>query len=199
MKQNFYDFNEVSTGKTTLTINYNNEAIESFLLPAISIGEDYQEYQDGFNFESHDYVVDVFLSSAGTQVTISTEYDNGEMDDFELTINEGNEEENKVIVDYYVPTAPFTKTLSSALYGLANNTTIVPMIDVENISKFDDYFEDDLIDFKHYLDLSSMKHVVNQEKRKSKRKKKKRKKRTWSYEDIFTISGRKGNRSFKKD
>lgn len=180
MIERIEDFGHIPVGESILVISYGGEAIESFMLPSI-IFEDKHidtivEDEFSFDFEFMEYQIDVFASNSGTQITISTEYNDSAIDDFEMEIEDiPPAEANKVI--YYVPTAPFTKTLSSALYGLADDTTIIPMIDVENENKFNDYLEDELIYFIHFLDISSLKYVVNQEVREQAKEKRKEEKK----------------------
>jgi hypothetical protein len=180
MRERIEDFPHIPVGESILVISYGSEAIESFMLPSIIFEDKHVdtivEDEFSFDFESIEYQIDVFSSNAGTQITISTEYNDSAIDDFEMEIEEiPPEEANKVT--YYVPTAPFTKTLSSALYGLADDTTIIPMIDVENENKFNDYLEDDLVYFTHFLDISSLKYVVNQELREQVKEERKQEKK----------------------
>ncbi|WP_373033764.1 hypothetical protein [Sulfurovum sp.] len=171
MKQKEWDFNDVSEGNSVLNILLNDEVIESYNIPANSEGGG---FSDTFTLDGIDYVIGASTYDTGTYAVVTTEADDSYIYEIELVINELTE--NVLSINYYVPTAPYTATLSSALYGLSDDST-VPMLDIENEKKFEDYLNDDLIDFRHYLDLSSVKYVVNQSEREEAKQKRKEEKK----------------------
>jgi hypothetical protein len=142
----------------TLIIAFNEEAIESF---DISTG-----YLDNnFIFEEVDYQIKIGTSDSNTIITISTESEDNQLNNFIFEIECNHEDNHELNISYYVPTAPFTNSLSSTFFGLADNKQIIPMIDIENESKLNNYNKDELINFKHFLDLSSIKITLNKEAR----------------------------------
>jgi len=141
-----------------LIIAINDESVASFNISA-------KDLNDDFIFEGISYGINITLTDTEIVITIDTELEDNDIDNFDLRIECNQENEHNININLYVPTAPFTNMLSSALFELADNNKIIPMIDVENKSKFNHYLQDELIDFKHFLDLSSMKTNINEKAR----------------------------------
>ncbi|NLK67433.1 MAG: hypothetical protein GX282_08175 [Campylobacteraceae bacterium] len=66
-------------------------------------------------------------------------------------------------INFYMPTISYTKTTSSLLYGLTDSNSIIPLIDITLEDRYEDYLKDELIDYKHFLDLSFMEGDKNKE------------------------------------
>lgn len=141
-------------------IYLNEETVESFkVVSSIEMG-----IHDSFLYENITYFINIVkYDEKSIIIELSTEADDSNIDLFSILVYQ--DEETLFKIPEYVPTAPYTGTLSSALYGLADSDKVVPMIDVENVGKFDEYLKDSIIDFKHYLDLSSVKYVINEDER----------------------------------
>ncbi|MHB1664247.1 MAG: hypothetical protein ACYCT7_03150 [bacterium] len=140
-------------------ISVNGEIIESFNIPD-RLPED--KMLDYFFYENIKYEINFKSLTDGVRIIILTESEDNNLNDFELNTEYHQEISQKIKITLYIPTAPFTNTLSTALYGLTDNEKVLPMIDIENKTKFDNYVKDELLNFKHYLDLSSMKYTTNQ-------------------------------------
>lgn len=168
MKVKTFDYPELEINDV-IGIYLNEETVESFKVTfPIEI-----RMEDSFVYENITYFINVSVyDDKSISIELGTEADDSNIDSFSVIIYQ-DEEEAFFKIPEYVPTAPYTGTLSSALYGLADSSSIVPMIDVENISKFEDYRKDSLIDFKHYLDLSSLKYVTNLEQREQQKERRK--------------------------
>lgn len=160
MKVITFDFPKIEINDV-IGIYLNEETVESFkVISPIEI-----TMQDSFEYEKVTYFINVSkYDDMSISIELSTEADDSNLDLFNIVIYQDDEDGIFKIFEY-VPTAPYTGTLSSALYDLADSNKVIPMIDVENIAKFEDYRKDILIDFKHYLDLSSLKYIINEEER----------------------------------
>ncbi len=112
--------------------------------------------QDGVNFE-----LITFISKYGIEVSIETEDYYYDMDRIEFDLVQIEQEEEQLTLDFYMPTLSYTKTTSSLLYGLPDEK-VVPLIDITQLNRFNEYSDDDLIDYLHYLDLEGIEKVINQ-------------------------------------
>ncbi|MHB1693126.1 MAG: hypothetical protein ACYCUW_04495, partial [bacterium] len=161
MKINRWDFCDMPREGfiRVVDISVNGEIIESFNIPD-RLPED--KMLDYFFYENIKYEINFKSLTDGVRIIILTESEDNNLNDFELNTEYHQEISQKIKITLYIPTAPFTNTLSTALYGLTDNEKVLPMIDIENKTKFDNYVKDELLNFKHYLDLSSMKYTTNQ-------------------------------------
>lgn len=117
--------------------------------------------QDGVNFD-----LITFVSKYGIEVSIETDDYYYDMDRIEFDLVQVEQEEEELSLDFYMPTLSYTKTTSSLLYGLPDDK-VVPLIDITQLNRFNEYADDDLIDYLHYLDLEGIEKVTNQEHRDS--------------------------------
>ena len=125
-------------------------------------GEDKVEFfdnKDGVNFD-----LVTFVSKDGIEVSIETEDFFYDLDRIDFDLVQVEQEEEKLSLDFYMPTLSYTKTTSSLLYGLPNEK-IVPLIDIVQLDRFKEYVGDDLINYLHYLDLEGIEKITNQEHR----------------------------------
>lgn len=167
-----WDLSDVSFGDAQIAVFCKNEEIERFDIPVAHFGEKYFDSIntdiDYFKYSGLDFEITISASNVGVHISIELLSD-GNLEilhdiDINIMFNENASSTTDLRISYYVPTAPYTATISSALYGLADNKTIVPMFDIENESKLASYREDELLDILHYLDISSIQYVVNQDK-----------------------------------
>jgi hypothetical protein len=167
-----WDLSDISFGDAQLAVIYKNNEIERFDIPIAKFGEKYFDSintdVDYFGFNGQEFEISISASNVGVHISIEllSDDDTDNLNEFDINIMFDSEEEihaDNLRINYYVPTAPYTATISSALYGLADNKIIIPMLDIENESKLASYKEDELIDFKHYLDISSLQYFTNQQ------------------------------------
>ena len=172
-------------GNANVVITRIGIGIDYFKIPAPKESEKTRDSinRETFSFEFNDviYEITVTSSNAGTYIILESITDSDDIDDLEIYIeypeDENNAEHSKLNINLYVPTLSFTNTTSSVLYDLASNKKILPLIDIETVDKFNTYIKDELIDYKHFLDIYSMKDMENREERdnaKVKRKKEKK-------------------------
>ena len=169
MKQIDFFFNNIPQSNSIISIILYEEAIESYKLSALSTG-----LTDFFTYNNVQYTINICIEKENINVTLGTEAEDSDIDEFFIMIDEASED--TLTIEYYVPTAPYTGTISTALYGLTSDK-VVPMIDVENEKKFREYLTDELLEFEHYLDLSSMKYIVNEDLRDTIKMKRKQEKK----------------------
>jgi len=155
MKQIEFLFNTEFQNNSILSIILYSEVIESYSVSS-------KVFSDSFTYNNISYIIDFTISDSHAHVIIKTESEDSDLMEFLVVIDEIPED--TLNIDYYVPTAPYTGTLTTALYGFTNDK-VVPLIDVENEKKFADYLDDELLDFEHYLDLSSIKYITNEARR----------------------------------
>lgn len=175
-----YDSSTVTFGNAELSIRYNGEEIERFPIPAPKLGEKYKDSINSeyfwFEFEDIEYELEISSSNVGTYITIDTDKETHIIDNFEIIIDTYKEhfveEESDLILPLYVPVLPFTTTTSSVLFELVEEN-IIPLLDIETVDKLKNYEEDELIDFKHFLDISSIKDIINREERENAKLKRK--------------------------
>ncbi|MFX4253354.1 hypothetical protein ACOL21_11045, partial [Aliarcobacter butzleri] len=78
-------------------------------------------------------------SNTGTYIQIEPEDDSDEIYDFEIFIDNKEDDINQTVEDFkielYVPTLSYTNTTSAVLY-VHTNDKIIPIIDVETEDKF---------------------------------------------------------------
>lgn len=169
MRYREWDLSDVTFGNAQVAILYKDNEIERFDIPIANFGEKYFDSINAdvghFEYNGLDFEITIASSNVGVNISIELLSDKNSsiLNDFDINImfdEEINELEN-LNMSYYVPVVPYTTTMSSAFYGIADNAKVVPMYDIENESKLSSYKEDDLLDFMHYLDISSIQYVVN--------------------------------------
>ncbi len=91
-------------------------------------------------------------------------YYNGDFDlnNFEFILNtyEDEIEENDLTIPLYIPTLSYTNLMSSIVYDI-DKENIIPLVDVDSIERLHKYTEDEIIVFKHFLDLEFIDKIVN--------------------------------------
>ena len=117
--------------------------------------------------KSENIFISANIDNGDKSLEISIMSDNKLLDlgifDVDFVEEIGYEIDYKEKINFYMPTISYTKTTSSMLYGLANNNSIVPLIDITLEDRYEDYIKDELIDYKHFLDLSFMEGDRNKE------------------------------------
>ncbi len=115
--------------------------------------------ENGINFD-----LVTFVSKYGIEISIETDDSYYDMDRVDFDLVQMEQEEEVFSLDFYMPTLSYTKTTSSLLYGLPNDK-LVPLIDITQLNRFNEYVNDELIDYLHYLDLEGIEKITNQEHR----------------------------------
>ncbi len=171
----FIDFNSSirTFGNAKAIIMCNGEGIDSFNIPAPNEAEKNKDslVTTKEEFEYNDIIYSIMINSSniGTYIIIETDEDTDEINDFEIFIDNKKEYFNDekiedLEINLYVPTLAYTNTTSTVLFELTNKK-VIPLLDIENEDKFASYLNDELIDMKHFLDISSMKEMTNKEQR----------------------------------
>ncbi|PZP12299.1 MAG: hypothetical protein DI602_09735 [Aliarcobacter butzleri] len=163
---------EIKTyGKSKAIVMVNGEEIDSFDIPK---PKDETNNEDSISTETNTfkyndiiYSIDITSSNAGTYIQIESEDDSDEIYDFEIFIDNKEDNITQSIEDFkielYVPTLSYTNTTGAVLYEQTNDK-IIPIIDVETEEKFNKYLKDEIIiSSKHFLDISSIKETSNKE------------------------------------
>ena len=93
-------------------------------------------------------------------------YFNGDFDlnNIEFILNKYEDEVEKcdLSIPLYVPTLSYTNLMSSIVYDI-DEENIIPLIDVDSVERLQKYLEDEILLFKHFLDLEFIDMVVNSE------------------------------------
>ncbi|MGJ0371711.1 hypothetical protein NG764_03490 [Aliarcobacter cryaerophilus] len=187
---NYIEFDEciVTFGNATLTLLHNGEEVEIFKIPAPFLGEKYRDSinssLENFRFKNIDYEITINSSNVGTYVIIETDQESKDIDNFTIEINFSDEDygidtylNDKLSINLYVPTLPYTNTTGAVLIDNIIMDKVLPLLDVDTVDKLSSYENDELIDFKHFLDISSIKEVINKEKREEVKKLRKKEKK----------------------
>lgn len=188
MKFNYneWDFSEVSFGNSSLKIFYDSRFIREINVPCFDYTAD--NFSDSIVM-SEDYImvndlninVDIQSSNSGIYITLSSFEDDSSIDYdlFEIVIYE---EENDEIIDeilkseisLYVPVLSYTSTASYVIYGLDNeiaqNKQLLPLFYIEDTNRLEAYNNDELIDYKHFVDIFDIEDIVNKELREEQKK-----------------------------
>lgn len=177
-----FDSSTITFGNAKAIVMIGEYTIGTFSIPSPRFGEKYRDSINStteyFEYKNVNYDINISSSNVGTYITIETENENDDINNFEIYIDfqdteeefydeEFYEEDNKKIdMNIYVPTLPFTNTTSSVLFELTTSEKVLPLIDIETVDKFNGYLSDEMINFKHFLDIYSMKDMINRDKRK---------------------------------
>lgn len=174
-----WDFCELSFGDLSVMVYYNGDVIESFNAPAY-IPEDKhrdtvntREYY--FEFDDVNFSIEIMSSNVGVFISLSTDEDDSHINYtlFDISLQreyEGDDDSivKKESIEVYVPALSYTQTTGALLYGFEEeyyNTKLIPLLDVDNIDRFDIYKSDPLLEYKHFLDLWEMRDVSNKDAR----------------------------------
>lgn len=180
-------------GDSQVIIMINGEGIDSFDIPAPIIAEKTKDslvtIKESFEFNDIIYSIAINSSNIGTYIIIETDDDSEDIYNFEIFIDNKQEYINPIIEDLeiklYVPTLSYTNTTGAVLFEQINKK-IIPLIDIETEDKFSSYLEDKLVTgIKHYLDISSMKEMINKETRENAKLTRKKEKK--EHGKMFTI------------
>lgn len=179
---------EIKTyGKSKAIVMINGEEIDSFDIPkpkdATNDEDSISTETNTFEYNDINYFIYITSSNTGTYIQIESEDDSDEIYDFEIFIDNKEDDINQSVEDFkielYVPTLSYTNTTSAVLYEQTNDK-IIPIIDVETEDKFNKYLNDEIIiSSKHFLDISSIKETSNKEEIESAKLKRKEEKRLY--------------------
>ncbi|MFY4862391.1 hypothetical protein ACOTWK_05900 [Aliarcobacter butzleri] len=181
MKFNYneWDFSEVSFGNSSLKIFYDSRFIREINVPCFDYTAD--NFSDSIVMSEDSIIVndlninvDIQSSNSGIYITLSSFEDDSSIDYdlFEIVIYE---EENDEIIDeilkseisLYVPVLSYTSTASYVIYGLDNeiaqNKQLLPLFYIEDTNRLEAYNNDELIDYKHFVDIFDIEDIVNKE------------------------------------
>ncbi len=180
-----FDSPKRTFGDAKVMITRFGEGVDSFIIPAPKESERTKDSLNTetstFEFNNIDYQINITSSNVGTYITLESIEESDDIDDLEIYIDYHDEEEYSqrsiLNIDLYVPTLSFTNTTSSVLYNLASSRKILPLIDIETVDKFNTYIKDELIDYRHFLDIYSMKDMDNREQRENAKVKRKKEKK----------------------
>ncbi|WP_309500040.1 hypothetical protein [Sulfurovum sp.] len=169
-------------GYSSIDIWYSDDFVSSIsLYDEKFIGNnDSKTYIDYLDIDGSQVSLTIERTNSSIIVVIEDEningYFNGDFDlnNFEFILNTYEEEieENDLIIPLYVPTLPYTNLMSSIVYDI-DRTNIIPLVDVDSVERLHKYTEDEILVFKHFLDLEFIDKIVNSqeiEKAKEKRK-----------------------------
>lgn len=173
-----WDFCELSFGDLSVMVYYDGECIESFNAPAYIPEDKHRDTlnskEDYFEFDDVNFSIEIISSNVGVFVSISTDEDDSHIDYtlFDIALQREYEDDDDSIVknesiEIYVPALSYTQTAGALLYGFEEyyNTKLIPLLDVDNIDRFDTYKNDPLLGYIHFLDLWEMRDVSNKEDR----------------------------------
>ncbi len=117
------------------------------------------------NDEGIFFSIGIITSYDSLEINIETEDFYYDMNKIEFDLVQIEQTEEIFCLDFYMPTLSYTKTTSSLLYGLPDNERLIPLIDITQLNRFNEYKNDELIDYLHYLDLEGIEKITNQEHR----------------------------------
>ncbi|MGB3751280.1 MAG: hypothetical protein WA945_06895, partial [Arcobacteraceae bacterium] len=175
-----FDDSSVTFGDSEAVILYNGTEIARFTIPLPNLGEKYRDSinsdSDSFSYNDIEYDIDINSSSVGTYITIESIEDSNDIEEFEILVDipkenyenffeEEFEEKDNLKITLYVPTLPFTGTTSAVLFDMVKDEKIIPLIVIDTIDKLNSYKADEMLDFKHFLDVSSIMDMLNREER----------------------------------
>lgn len=124
--------------------------------------------EKSFPFENNEgvsfYLVAI-ITQNGVEINIETEDYYYDMDRIEFNLVNVEQKETPLSLDFYMPTLSYTKTTSSILFDLADSDKIIPLIDITQLDRFDEYAADELINYLHYLDLNGIEKIINNKER----------------------------------
>lgn len=84
------------------------------------------------------------------------------LSDFDFYLHYAEPEKTDFKIPFYMPTVSYTNLASSIVYDAAEYPNTVPFFDIDSVERFEAYKEDDLIAFKHFVDLEFGDQVINQ-------------------------------------
>ncbi|MBD3797204.1 MAG: hypothetical protein IE887_05610 [Campylobacterales bacterium] len=128
-------------------------------------------YIDYLEINGFQFSLTIDLTNSSVIVVIEDEnvgsyYQSGEfeLDAFEIIPTSYIEEEEEVRVEIplYVPALTYTNLMSSIVYDI-DTPNILPLIDVDSVERFEKYLKDEIILFRHFLDLENVDQVINKE------------------------------------
>jgi len=151
-----------------IDIIYGNNFVKTIELEKVDLDGLYT-YVD-YNFQVEENVLNLTIDVTKSTVLIIIEdesdenYINGSFNltdfDFSLYYAEPNVMDFKI--PFYMPTVSYTNLASSIVYDAAEHLNTIPFFDVDSLERFEAYKQDDLISFKHFLDLEFSDKVINQ-------------------------------------
>lgn len=174
---NEWDFSEISFGRTSLKIFYDSKFIEEINIPCFDYtAENYADsvvsYETIINVNNIDITVDISSSNSGIYLTLSSFDDDSkiEYDLFEIMIYE--EETDEIIdgildteISLYTPVLSYTNTASAVIYGLHDEISktkqLLPLFYIEDTNRLEAYNQDELIDYRHFVDIFDIEDIVN--------------------------------------
>lgn len=178
---NEWDFSEISFGNSNLKIFYDSEFIKEINIPCFNYkAENYNDsivlFEDFIIVNGVDITVDIQSSNSGIYLTLSSFDDDSKIDYdlFEIIIYE---EDNDEIIDeildteipLYTPVLSYTNTASAVIYGLhdeiSQNKQLLPLFYIEDTNRLEAYAIDDLIDYRHFVDIFDIEDIVNKAER----------------------------------
>lgn len=151
-----------------IDIIYGNNFIKTIELEKVDSDSLYT-YVD-YNFEVEYNTLNLTIDVTESSVLIVIEDENDEnyinasfdLSDFDFSLYYAEPDEADLKIPFYIPTVAYTNLASSIVYDAAEYPNTVPFFDVDSVERFEAYKEDDLIAFKHFLDLEFSDHVINQ-------------------------------------
>ncbi|MDO8453024.1 MAG: hypothetical protein Q7S59_00465 [Sulfurimonas sp.] len=159
-----YDSIDIFYGNDFIkTINFNDKGF---------VGEQnkktYIDYR--FNIDSNDLILTIDLSESTILIVIEDENianyinDSFNLNDFDFALNFKNEETQiSLQIPFYMPTITYTNLASSIVYDVEDYPHTVPLFDIDSEDRFNSYIADDIILFKHFLDLEFSDKIANKE------------------------------------
>lgn len=166
-----WDFSEQSWGDLEAVVYDNGIEIARLEVPSRLVSESssrdtVNEINETIAYEELELAIRIIASSSGVYIAVEASNDYFDMNNLEVDLAYKEEEKkvDKFKLDFYMPVLSYTRTTSSLLYGITDEN-VVPLIDITQKDRFDDYNEDELIDFLHYLDMNGVERILNEERR----------------------------------
>jgi len=157
-----------NNGYDYIDIIYGNNFVKTIELGKVDIDGLYT-YTD-YNFQVEENILNLTIDVTESTVLVIIEdesdenYINGSFDlsDFDFSLYYAEPDEIDLKIPFYMPTVSYTNLASSIVYDAEEYPNTVPFFDVDSVERFEAYKEDDLIAFKHFVDLEFGDQVINQ-------------------------------------
>ena len=199
IEQEFYNNDYVS-----VDIWYEDEIIDSIsLYDERFIGNKASKtYIDYLDIRGTQVSLTIDLAGSSIVIVIEDENIDGHVDvdfnlnNFEFILNTYEEEIDDVSfnIPLYMPTLTYTNLMSSITYDI-ESPNIVPLIDVDSVERLEKYKEDEILIFRHFLDLEYMDEIVNhQEIEEAKEQRKKERKLLGSGNQVTLLPNKQRER-----
>lgn len=122
-----------------------------------------------YNFQVRENVLNLTIDVTSSTILIVIEDENDEnyitgnfnLTDFDFSLYYAKSDEVDLKIPFYMPTVSYTNLASTIVYDAEEYLNTVPFFDVDSLERFEAYKQDEIITFRHFLDLEFSDKVIN--------------------------------------